>query len=198
MRERQGEELRQLLYMSRPKLHISNAPALPIGSIFMPLSRQLATGATVAWLPQLARLYQCVCVRVCVCLPRFRFSCSFNCSKFNCLVQVLPGCPCSHSWAQKPWKTFHVTDFLKANRLPPRCIQFSGPFQPTCQPSSCLQSIHSLTFIDTHSLLAFATFHYALHAIAIMCINCFPLGISTSWPHSYSIRRGACTSIYCV
>lgn len=92
MRERQGEELRQLLYMSRPKLHISNAPALPIGSIFMPLSRQLATGPTVARLPQLARLSfsvtVCVRVSVCVCLPRFRFSYSFNCSKFNCLVQV--------------------------------------------------------------------------------------------------------------
>lgn len=86
MRERQGEELRQLLYMSRPKLHISNAPALPIGSIFMPLSRQLATGPTVARLPQLARLS--FSVSVCVCLPRFRFSYSFNCSKFNCLVQV--------------------------------------------------------------------------------------------------------------
>lgn len=83
-REERKEELRQLLYMSRSKLHISNAPALPIGSIFMPLSRQLATGPTVAWLPQLAGLSQCVCV----CLPRFRFSCSFNCSKFNCIVQV--------------------------------------------------------------------------------------------------------------
>lgn len=47
-REERKEELRQLLYMSRSKLHISNAPALPIGSIFMPLSRQLATGPTVA------------------------------------------------------------------------------------------------------------------------------------------------------
>lgn len=70
MRERQGEELRQLLYMSRPNLHISNAPALPIGSIFMPLSRQLATGPTVARLPQLARLSfsVSVCVRVSVCV----------------------------------------------------------------------------------------------------------------------------------
>lgn len=43
-------------------LHISNVPALPIGSIFMPVSRQLlATGPTVA----------CHSVCVSVCWSRF-------------------------------------------------------------------------------------------------------------------------------
>lgn len=51
--ERRG--LRQMLYMSRPKLHISNAPAFPANwlNFHAPVTTQLATGPTVASLPQL-------------------------------------------------------------------------------------------------------------------------------------------------
>lgn len=125
--------------------------SLPIGSIFMPLSRHNL---------QLGQLS-----------PRCHSSLSPSAPQFPLisillLLQLLQiqlhrgtskcGSPCTHSWAQKPWRTFHVTDFLKANQLPPFYIQFSGP--SFSQLVSQVPFKYSLTLAHTHSQLSIMLF----------------------------------------